>query len=141
MSQQHYLKVTDIERSIIEQRTAKKLRRINAEVLPNYAVFVRNLFNHMNNDVLELAHATMGISTEANELLDISKKDLAYGKGVDIEHLVEELGDLRFYYQAILNMLDMTDEDIRMSNMHKLMKRYPEGKFNSKDAQNRADKD
>jgi NTP pyrophosphatase (non-canonical NTP hydrolase) len=42
-------------------------------------------------------HAIMGIITELGELMDIYKKHLFYGKPIDQEHLVEELGDLFWY--------------------------------------------
>lgn len=120
--------VTDIARDQLEGR------------LPEYRVFVNNLFKAHDLASEELIHATIGMSGEAGELLDISKKVWVYGKELDLAHLVEELGDLRFYYQATLNMFGLTDDDIRAANMVKLRKRYAEGVYSDKAAIARADK-
>lgn len=47
---------------------------------------------------------------------------------------------MRFYYQAMLNMFGLTDEDVCAMNMSKLQKRYPTGVYRDQDAIARADK-
>jgi len=47
-----------------------------------------------------IQHSLMGIVTELGELTDIFKRHIYYGKDIDKEHLVEELGDL-FWYLAL----------------------------------------
>lgn len=42
-------------------------------------------------------HMCLGIITEAGELADIFKKELAYGKPIDKANLKEEIGDLTWY--------------------------------------------
>ena len=111
-----------------------------SERLPEYHEFVNNLMKEMPTVADELHHACTGIAGEAGELLDLSKKVWANNKPLDIKHLIEELGDLRFYYQALLNMLDMTDEEIRASNVTKLRKRYADGKYSDAQAHAQADK-
>jgi len=59
---------------------------------------------------------------------------------VDVAHIIEEMGDLRWYYQAMLNTLGLTDEDIQAANTVKLMKRYPSGVYSNQQAIERADK-
>jgi hypothetical protein len=49
----------------------------------------------------KLMHATFGISGEAGELLDAVKKHIIYGKPLDRENVVEELGDLEFYLEDL----------------------------------------
>ena len=71
---------------------------------------------------------------------DRVKKHWAYGKELDQANVIEELGDLRFYYQAMLNMFGLTDEDVCAMNMDKLQKRYPTGVYRDQDAIARADK-
>lgn len=106
----------------------------------DYEAFVTNLFNNMNNAADALHHAGTGISSEAGEVIDITKGVKYYGKALNLDHLIEELGDVRFYYQAMLNMLNLTDEQIQAANIRKLSKRYPDGIFTNKHAQQRLDK-
>lgn len=108
--------------------------------LPVYPVFNRNLMKSMNTPAEELHHAATGISGEAGEILDVSKKVWVYNKPLDLAHLIEELGDLRFYYQSMLALLTLTDEQIVAANMVKLRKRYADGKYSDAQANARADK-
>jgi NTP pyrophosphatase (non-canonical NTP hydrolase) len=110
------------------------------EEIPLYPEFVNNLMSEMNTPSDELHHACTGLAGEAGEVLDLSKKVWAYGKALDVAKLVEELGDVRFYYQATLNMLGITDEEIRAQNIKKLRARFPSGTFSKKDAIERKDK-
>lgn len=96
-------------------------------------------------------HAAIGCAGEGGELLDCVKKVFIYRKRWDqvdpktgqtpTENLLEELGDFRFYYQKLLNMLGVSDQDVQRVNMAKLAKRYAEGKYSDAQAQQRADKD
>lgn len=108
--------------------------------LPDYPTFVNNLAKTMATPGEELHHACTGMSGEAGEALDISKKVWVYGKPLDVRHLIEELGDLRFYYQAALNLLGITDEDVQAQNFQKLRVRYADGKYSDAQAIARADK-
>lgn len=75
---------------------------------------------------IDLLHAAMGMSTEANELVDQMKKVIFYGKGLDSVNLVEELGDLLFYAAIICRELNVTMEQVAEINLAKLRKRYPD---------------
>lgn len=106
----------------------------------SYAQFVENLGKPMPRAADEAHHHTTGMAGEAGELLDITKKSWIYEKPIDVEHILEEMGDLRWYYQSMLNMLGLVDEDIQAHNTVKLMKRYPNGVYSNADAIARADK-
>lgn len=123
-----------------EKATAIEVQQ-NEGNLPTYDIFVERLFNKLDSDKAALAHAVMGITGEAGELIDAVKKHWAYGKELDQANVIEELGDLRFYYQAMLNMFGLTDEDVCAMNMVKLQKRYPTGVYRDQDAIARADKE
>jgi len=110
------------------------------EVLPEYHEFVMHLMKEMPTVADEMHHACTGIAGEAGELLDLSKKVWANNKPLNIAHLIEELGDLRFYYQALLNMLDITDDEVVAQNVLKLRKRYADGKYSDAQAHAQADK-
>lgn len=106
----------------------------------SYEQFVSNLFNCGITPADALHHSGTGISSEAGEIIDITKGVKYYGKPLNMQHMIEELGDLRFYYQAMLNMLGVTDEQIIAANIQKLSKRYPDGIFTEKHAVERLDK-
>lgn len=105
-----------------------------------YPKFVDNLFKYMETPAASFHHATTGISGEAGELLDASKKVWVYGQDFAIDNVLEELGDIRYYYQQCLNMLGLLDEDIQAINIRKLTKRYPEGMYTDEYAALRLDK-
>jgi NTP pyrophosphatase (non-canonical NTP hydrolase) len=80
----------------------------------------------------DMLHAAIGLSTEANEILDHFKKVVFYGKEIDPVNLSEEIGDLMWYIAIFLRELDLDFESILDTNIKKLYARYGE-KF-SKDA-------
>lgn len=127
-------------RSNISGQTAAVRSKRDSGEWCSYPQFVENLGKPLDRMSSELHHHTTGMAGEAGELLDASKKVWIYDKPVDVEHIVEEMGDLRWYYQAMLNMLGLTDEDIQAANTIKLRKRYPEGVYSNEQAIQRADK-
>lgn len=92
-----------------------------------YRDFVRSRTKPMNTPLNHLLHMTLGISGEAGELVDAVKKHFAYGKQLDVENVLEELGDILFYVQGLLTHIDSdaTLEDLMEINISKLTKRYP----------------
>lgn len=119
--------------------------------VPQYPEFVRHLMKDYDTPAQELMHATVGMAGEVGEVLEMfevttglaraaasaldrSKKVWVYGKELDAEALIKELGDLRFYYQAALNWLGVTDEMVRAQNVIKLRARYSEGKYSDAQA-------
>ena len=85
-------------------------------------------------------HMAVGISGEAGELLDAVKKSTIYQKELDIENVIEELGDLEFYMEGLRQMLGITRAQTLAANMKKLEKRYDGFQYSNKKAQERADK-
>lgn len=127
-------------RSNISGQTAAVRSKRESGEWCSYPQFVENLGKPLDRMASELHHHTTGMAGEAGELLDASKKVWIYDKPVDVEHIIEEMGDLRWYYQSMLNMLGITDEDIQAANTVKLRKRYPEGVYSNEQAIKRADK-
>lgn len=104
-----------------------------------YAAFVDRLFAKRNEGAEGLLHAAVGIAGEAGELLDAIKKHWVYNKPLDRENLVEEIGDLLFYAQAMCGVLGISMAEAIAANKAKLSKRYPNG-YSDAAAQARADK-
>ena len=88
---------------------------------------------------LELLHYAFGIAGEAGELVDAVKKYFFYNQELDIENVEEELGDLLFYIQAMVNVLGLNLLDVIENNKEKLENRYPTG-YSDSLAKKRLDK-
>lgn len=95
----------------------------------------------LDNSKLSVLHAAIGISGESGELLDAVKKHVMYNKPLDVPNVVEELGDLYFYMEALEQVLGLSKEDILQHNINKLSVRYPSGSYSDQQAQERADKE
>jgi NTP pyrophosphatase (non-canonical NTP hydrolase) len=107
-----------------------------------YSEFVRGLtpakyYLPMDKNTQDLMHSIFGIATEGGELLDIVKKQYAYGKPFDMLNFIEELGDVMWYIQLGLNAynvlgklefgdkwVDMTVNGLMQVNHDKLTARY-----------------
>jgi phosphoribosyl-ATP pyrophosphohydrolase len=75
-----------------EQATIEAPRQVRP-----FDQMVAILFKHMGSPAASLMHASVGISGEAGELvLAVATQDRT--------NIIEELGDARFYVQAVLNM-------------------------------------
>lgn len=115
-----------------------------------YDQFVKQLFKvdtwkEMNH------HAKGGVCEEAGELSNAIKQHITFGaplgsimKGEKnqtvLQNIVEELGDIRFYMEAVCHLYGITEEEILQKNADKLSKRYVGLRYSDDAAQNRADK-
>lgn len=97
----------------------------------------------LSNEQCHLLHMAVGISGEAGELLDAIKKAVIYQKPLDLNNVIEELGDLEFYMEGLRQGLGINRRFTLVHNEHKLQSgknaRYKEG-YSDKAAQERADK-
>ena len=74
-----------------------------------------------------LLNGVMGLCGESGECIDLVKKHLFQGHGLDREKLAKELGDVAWYLAETAFALDMSLEEILRGNLDKLKKRYPQG--------------
>ncbi len=74
-----------------------------------------------------LTNALMGLNGEAGEAIDILKKCLFQGHELEIDELIEELGDVMWYLAEAADAVGITLEDVAQLNIDKLKKRYPHG--------------
>ena len=58
-------------------------------------------------------HGAIGLATEAGELLDNAKKFMVYGRKIDRENALEEVGDCLHYLQYICTSLEFSMADAR----------------------------
>lgn len=88
-----------------------------------------------------LWHMASCIPGEAGELFDAIKKLVLYGKILDRENVVEELGDLEFYLEGLRAALNITRQETLDHNIAKLSKRYAGMTYSNEAAVGREDKE
>ena len=82
-------------------------------------------------NMTRLLHAGIGMSTEAGEFIDQLKKHIFYGRELQPDNLVEELGDLMWYVAVAISAVNarmgwnLTLSDVLTANIEKLRRRYP----------------
>lgn len=109
-----------------------------------YEAFVGSKVKSPSDIVLTLAqknlmHAALGVAGEAGEIVGAIKSHTIYGKPLDMENVIEELGDMEFYLQQLRTALNLTWFDCVSTNMAKLDVRYKDG-YSDAAAVARADK-
>ncbi len=105
-----------------------------------YDLFVAQLLKADSAAMMKM-HIGLGIASEAGEVADAIKKEVIYNKPIDRHHIIEELGDLRFYMEACATMYGLDDQDILQQNANKLARRYKDLTYSDVAAQVRADKE
>lgn len=94
----------------------------------------------MSAQQAHLVHMAMGIAGEAGELLDAIKKSAIYGKQLDMDNVMEELGDLEFYMEGLRRALLIKRDQTLKHNYLKLGNRYENHKYSDEQAIERRDK-
>ena len=115
---------------------------INVPAKNDLDVFQEEALRSMRNDLPYEAicsNMCMGLAGETGETVDIFKKHIYQGKDLDINDVIEEIGDILWYIANLCNVNKITMKECMESNVEKLRKRYPNG-FSIKDALERADK-
>lgn len=116
-------------------------------MITEYSKMVRALVKSPKTILIEMSdvktdylHAVIGIASEAGELLDACKKCFVYNQKVNVENIIEELGDLEFYIEQLRQLFDISREDTLKANMDKLAVRYKEYQYSDLQAKERNDK-
>jgi len=74
-----------------------------------------------------ILNGVMGLCGEAGECIDIVKKHIFQGHGLNREKLIDEASDCLWYLAALAEGLGVTLDEIAEHNVEKLKKRYPNG--------------
>ena len=85
-----------------------------------------------------ILNGALGLTGEAGEVADIIKKWKFQGHELDVEKMVDELGDVCWYIALISNALSIDLSEIFHRNIEKLKARYPDG-FDPERSVNRAE--
>ena len=99
----------------------------------------KDVLHDLDAKRVDLWYAVTGICTEAGELLDAIKKHVIYNKPLDLENVVEELGDIEFYMEQVRQNVRVSRDNVVLANIEKLSKRYSNG-YSDQAAQARSDK-
>ena len=93
-----------------------------------------------NINVPLLLTGAVGLTAEAGELIEIVKKMLFQGKPLTEEnlfHMKRELGDIMWYWINTCRALQLDPNEVIAENVRKLEARYPGGKFDVYQSENR----
>ncbi|HDR8476328.1 TPA: nucleoside triphosphate pyrophosphohydrolase family protein [Bacillus cereus] len=80
----------------------------------------------------------MGLCGEAGEVTDHIKKTVYHGHNLNEDEVEKELGDVLWYVAALAEIHHLDLNEIAEKNIHKLMKRFPNG-FSEEDSKKRVD--
>jgi NTP pyrophosphatase (non-canonical NTP hydrolase) len=95
--------------------------------LEDYAEWVENKM--ITTGEKRFLENTMGLIGETGEFFEKLKKHKRDDTPLDKHSVTLEAGDMFFYFQAILNLLDIKLEDVIRENMKKLDSREKRGKL------------
>lgn len=77
----------------------------------------------------ELGWLSSGLLEESGELLQIIR-ELQYKNIIpDPNHVLEELGDVLYYLQGLMNYFGYDRKEVELRNIRKLQKRFENGKY------------
>ncbi|MGH2496526.1 MAG: nucleoside triphosphate pyrophosphohydrolase family protein [Ktedonobacteraceae bacterium] len=91
-----------------------------SEVLRTYA-------GTPNSTLDKLTLGALGLAGESGEVIDMIKKRLFQGHDIDQNKLLDELGDVFWYYTLILQSMGYSLQEVMSRNIEKLRHRYPDG--------------
>lgn len=80
----------------------------------------------INGADTNLAHAALGLTSEAGEVATAIKAHIIYGKPLDVENVKEELGDILWFVAFMADLISVPMEDVAQGVIDKLKKRYPD---------------
>lgn len=91
-----------------------------------------------------LLTGAVGLNSESGEMIEIVKKILFQGKPLNEEnvfHMKRELGDIMWYWINTCRALGLDPNEVIAENVRKLEARYPGGKFDVYQSENRKEGD
>ena len=80
----------------------------------------------------KLLNACLGLAGESGEVCDIVKKHMYQCHNIDVDDLVNELGDVLWYIVLACDTIGISLEDVMKKNIEKLERRYPNNVFEAK---------
>ena len=109
---------------------------MGADVPYNADIDTLRIIERLDRRAIRLFHATVGIATEAGELLEQIEAHIFQGAPLDEVNVNEEIGDVCWYEALALDETGTNFETVMRTNLQKLKARFPE-KFTEHHAINR----
>lgn len=75
--------------------------------------------------------AASGLTAEAGEVISLFEKAYRKGQPMDINKLMDELGDVLWFLTAVCNMTNLTLDEVMTHNIEKINKRVANGQVTS----------
>ena len=104
--------------------------------IQNYQRLAARTLPRLSSHQEDVQHMVYGMLTELGELADSYKKHYAYGKHLDLVNVMEEMGDIMWYWAGMCTITGINASNTLQVNIDKLKARYPE-KFDESLAINR----
>ena len=127
--------------SNFDSKYVRFVSKVTSEESKDGVAFINRLRDlEEKSDIHRLLTASVGISAEGGEFMEIVKKIIFQGKPYNednINHLKIELGDVLWYVAQACIALDISLDDICDMNVKKLESRYPDGHFSEFYSENR----
>lgn len=132
--------INEYQKLALRTEAPKDFYRAPEAVLKAFAMLGAISNPQKDLSVIRLMEGLMGLNGEAGEALDILKKILFQGHGIDRNHIALELGDIAWYLALSADAIGYDLETIMSMNIEKLKARYPNG-FETERSVNREEGD
>ena len=78
---------------------------------------------HLGNQQLDLEHMFYGQISEVGEAVSMLKAHYVYGREFDLTNMIEELGDIAWFWAGACTILGIDASDVLEKNIDKLRAR------------------
>ena len=118
--------ITDIANDDVAE-WIRKARNTESMTLNSYQTLAQRTANGDLDVKGKLINGAMGLCGESGEVIDHVKKHFSQGHKLDVDKIIDELGDVLWYIAETASACGATMEEIARLNIGKLKKRYPAG--------------
>ena len=98
-----------------------------SDVVAVYPAIVNHTIRHDLSKEERMKNAAMGMAGEVGEVVDALKKHFFQGHQLDVNEILDELGDVAYYVCLLCLELGIDFSQMCYNNMTKLARRYPDG--------------
>lgn len=99
----------------------------------DYSSFVEENLSKLPDEHFKLPWIVFGLVSEAGEVAAELEKAARKGRPVNVDAVIDELGDVLFWSQALATKLGITLDEIKVLNMKKLEARVEQSKISKED--------
>ena len=130
-SQKEVAKIFDVKHANLISRIVTGARYGNIQdassIVSIYPLLVEKTSRSDLDKNDRIANAALGMAGEVGEVVDACKKYFFQGHELDVNHILDEMGDVLYYCCWMAIEMDIDFSEICFNNMRKLSARYPDG--------------